>query len=167
MRSSMRRAENLTYTHCVCFSEVRCLPCWYDSQASGVQCGACLCKCVRVPVSLFQRWGSVVNPAESSGRVWVCSQVSCGPMVRVMVASLVSVALALVCARLGRLISVTIVTINNEHSPGDLTTFPQCLRRWQGRWVATMKSWRDDVYCNTKCGGHERDARIAITERYE
>ena len=53
-------------------SEVRCLPCWYDSQASGVQCGACLCKCVCVPVSLFQRWGSVVNPADSPGLLWVC-----------------------------------------------------------------------------------------------
>jgi hypothetical protein len=53
---------------------------------------------------------AVVNPADSSGRlfvglspcvvVWtvVCLPVSCGPMVRVMVASLVSVALALVGA---------------------------------------------------------------------
>ena len=39
-----------------------------------------------------------MNPADSSGLLWVCVQVSCGPMVRVMVASLVSVALALVGA---------------------------------------------------------------------
>ena len=39
-----------------------------------------------------------VNPVDSPGRLWVCCPVSCGPMVRVMVASLVSVALALVGA---------------------------------------------------------------------
>ena len=81
---------------------MRCLPCWYDSQASGVQCGACLCKCVRVPVSLFQRWGSVVNSADSSGLLFVGLRPSLlwtdAPMVRVMVASLVSVPLALVGA---------------------------------------------------------------------